>query len=74
MSKHIITWCRTIHGDISVEAETASDAKEMLASMKNEDLVKSSSIWQTEEPVSVENVSTDLGDLDEETWEIIYGD
>ena len=56
-----------------MEAETASDAKEMLASMKNEDLVKSSSIWQTEEPVSVENVSTDLGDLDEETWEIIYG-
>ena len=56
-----------------MEAETASDAKEMLASMKNEDLVKSSSIWQTEEPVSVENVLTDLGDLDEETWEIIYG-
>ena len=54
-------------------SESASRAKTKLAEMKNNDLVKSSSIWQSEEPVSIDCVETDLGLMDIKEWELVYG-
>ena len=58
---------------VTIEAESASDAKTKLAEMRNNDLVKSSSIWQSEEPVSIDCVETDLGLMDIKEWELVYG-
>ena len=62
-----------VHGDITIVAESATRAKAKLAEMKNDDLVRSSSIWQSEEPVSIDCVETDLGLMDINEWELIYG-
>ena len=73
MHEFKLTWHGAVHGDITIEAESASDAKSKLAGMRNNDLVKSSSIWQSEEPVSIDCVETDLGLMDIKEWELIYG-
>ena len=73
MHEFKLTWHGAVHGDIIIEAESASDAKTRLAEMRNNDLVKSSSIWQSEEPVSIDCVETDLGLMDIKEWELVYG-
>ena len=42
--------------------------------MRNNDLVKLSTIWQSEDPVSIDCVETDLDVLNVEEWELIYGE
>ena len=56
----------------SADAETAEEAKTLMASMSRSDLLKLSNIWQHEKPVSIDTVDTKLGTLDQETWETIF--
>ena len=72
MEDHTITWRGEVCGEIKITAETAEEAKILLASMSRNDLLKKSNIWQHEQPVSIDTVDTKLGLLDQETWETIY--
>ena len=74
MNEFKLTWYGAVHGDITIEAESAGDAKAKLSEMRNNDLVKLSTIWQSEDPVSIDCVETDLGVLNVEEWELIYGE
>ena len=72
MDTYTITWRGEVCGEIKITAETAEEAKILLASMSRSDLLKKSNIWQHEKPVSIDTVDTRLGTLDQETWEIVY--
>jgi len=72
MEKHTITWRAEVCGNVNIVAETAEEAKTLLASMSRNDLIKNSNIWQHEKPVSIEAIDTKLGILDQETWDTIY--
>ena len=72
MEDHTITWRAEVCGDVKISAETAEEAKTLLASMSRSDLVKKSNIWHHENVVSVDTVDTELGTLDQKTWETIY--
>ena len=72
MENHKITWRAEVCGDVKIFAETAEEAKILLASMSRIDLLKKSNIWQHEKPVSIDTVDTKLGLLDQETGEIVY--
>jgi len=73
MNEFRITWYGAIHGDITIEAESAKDAKEKLIEMGSGDLVRASTIWQSEDPISIDCVETQLGMMDEKEWEFVYG-
>lgn len=72
MSSYTITWRGEVFGDLKIVAESADEAKEKIARMPRSDLVKHSSIWQHETPVSIETVDTELGLFDQNTWELLY--
>jgi hypothetical protein len=72
MEDHTITWRAEVCGDVKISAETAEEAKTLLASMSRSELLKLSNIWQHEKPVLIDTVDTKLGTLDQETWETIY--
>ena len=68
MEKHKITWQGSVHGDIEIEANSAQEAKEKLLAMSRSELVQSSKIWNSEQPVQIDCVDTQFGIFDEETW------
>ena len=68
MEKHKITWQGSVHGDIEIEANSAQDAKEKLLAMSRSELVQSSKIWNSDQPVQIDCVDTQFGIFDEETW------
>ena len=72
MENHTITWRAEVCGDVKISAETADEAKAKLASIPRSELVKHSSIWQHDKPVSIETVDTELGLFDKESWELVY--
>ena len=72
MENHTITWRAEVCGDVKISAETADEAKAKLASIARSELVKHSSIWQHDKPVSIETVDTELGLFDKESWELVY--
>ena len=72
MEDHTITWRAEVCGDVKISAETADEAKAKLASIPRSELVKHSSIWQHDKPVSIETVDTELGLFDKESWELVY--
>ena len=72
MDTYTITWRGEVFGDLKITAETADEAKAKLASIPRSELVKHSSIWQHDKPVSVETVDTELGLFDKESWELVY--
>lgn len=71
MKNYTITWRGEVFGDVKIAAKTAEEAKEKIALISRSDLVKHSSIWQHDKPVSIENFDTDLSLFDQETWEAI---
>ena len=73
MHEFKLTWHGAVHGDIIIVAESASRAKTKLAELNNDDLIKASTIWQSEEPISIDSVETDLGLMDIKEWELVYG-
>ena len=68
MEKHKITWQGNVFGDIEIEANSAQEAKEKLLAMSRSELVQSSKIWNSEQPVQIDCVDTQFGIFDEETW------
>ena len=68
MEKHKITWKGSVHGDIEIEANSAQEAKEKLLAMSRSELVQSSKIWNSDQPVQIDCVDTQFGIFDEETW------
>jgi len=68
MEKHKITWQGSVHGDIEIEANSAQEAKEKLLAMSRSELVQSSKIWNSDQPVQIDCVDTQFGIFDEETW------
>ena len=72
MDNYTITWRGEVFGDLKITAETADEAKAKLAFIPRSELVKHSSIWQHDKPVSVETVDIELGLIDKESWELIY--
>ena len=68
MEKHKITWQGSVHGDIEIEANSAQEAKEKLLAMRRSELVQSSKIWNSDQPVQIDCVDTQFGIFDEETW------
>ena len=68
MSMHKITWQGSVHGDIEIEANSAQEAKEKLLAMSRSELVQSSKIWNSDQPVQIDCVDTQFGIFDEETW------
>ena len=72
MDTYTITWRGEVFGDLKITAETADEAKAKLASIPRSELVKHSSIWQHDKPVSIETVDTELGLFDKESWELVY--
>ena len=72
MDTYTITWRGEIFGDLKITAETTDEAKAKLKSIPRSELVKLSSIWQHDKPVSIETIDTELGIFDKDTWELIY--
>ena len=68
MSIHKITWQGNFFGDIEIEANSAQEAKEKLLAMSRSELVQSSKIWNSDQPVQIDCVDTQFGIFDEETW------
>ena len=68
MSIHKITWQGNVFGDIEIEANSAQEAKEKLLAMSRSELVQSSKIWNSDQPVQIDCVDTQFGIFDEETW------
>ena len=68
MEKHKITWQGSVHGDIEIESNSAQKAKEKLLAMSRSELVQSSKIWNSDQPVQIDCVDTQFGIFDEETW------
>ncbi len=74
MKKYKITWKGIVHGDIEIEASSAQEAKEKLANISRPELLKMSTIWNSDELVQIEGVDTKYGYVDQETWELLESD
>ena len=72
MEEFSITWSEKIYGDIKIQAKSSKEAKAKLRSMTKQELVKSSSIWNSDENTKVESVDTYLGVFNEELWDMIF--
>ena len=72
MEEFSITWSEKIYGDIKIRAKSSKEAKAKLRSMTKQELVKSSSIWNSDENTKVESVDTYLGVFNEELWDMIF--
>ena len=68
MDTYTITWRGEVFGDLKITAKTVDEAKTKLASIPRSELIKHSSIWQHDKPVSVETVYTECSFFDKESW------
>ena len=71
MKIHKITWQGTLQGDIDIEASSAQEARQKLENISRQELIKLSTIWNNDQPLTIENVQ---GYVDPETWDLIETD
>ena len=71
MKIHKITWQGTLQGEIDIEASSAQESRQKLENISRQELIKLSTIWNNDQPLTIENVQ---GYVDPDTWDLIETD